>query len=130
MRMLVGYSWPGNIRELQNDIERGVVLSKGPMFELGADILPIEESSGSMEPEVMPEPASTDSLQEMQRRHVLRVLERTGWLINGPNGAGAVLNLHPNTLRSWMKRLGIRRATRGAVVAATVPVPGYVAGSG
>jgi len=124
MEMLISYSWPGNVRELQNVIERGVVLSKGPIFELGADLLPIEESSRSVGSEPTPESASTDSLQVMQRRHVLRVLERTGWLINGPNGAGAVLNLHPNTLRSLMKRLGIRRATRGAVVAATVSVPG------
>lgn len=112
MRLLVDYSWPGNIRELQNVIERGVVLSRGSVLTLGADLLPIEESDRNIEPEATPEPTSSDSLENVQRQHILRVLERTGWLISGPNGAGAVLNLHPNTLRSLMDRLGIRRATR------------------
>jgi formate hydrogenlyase transcriptional activator len=111
MRLLLDYPWPGNIRELQNVIERGVVLSRGSVLRLGADLLPVEESHGDIEPKA-PEPASTDSLKEVQRRHILRVLERTGGLISGPNGAGAVLNLHPNTLRSLMDRLGIRRAAR------------------
>ena len=56
----------------------------------------------------MPEPESPDSLEDIQRQHILRVLERTGWVISGPNGAGAILNVHPNTLRSLMNRLGIR----------------------
>jgi hypothetical protein len=59
----------------------------------------------------MPEPESTDSLADIQRQHILRVLEKTGWVISGPNGAGAILNVHPNTLHSIMKRLGIRRPT-------------------
>ena len=108
MRMLVDHSWPGNIRELQNVIERGVVLSRDSVLKLGADLLPIEESHRNIEPEATPQPASTDSLKHVQRQHILRVLERTGGLISGPNGAGAVLNLHPNTLRSLMDRLGIR----------------------
>ena len=56
-----------------------------------------------------PEAQSADSLEDIQRQHILRVLERTGWIISGPNGAGAILNVHPNTLRSLMDRLGIRR---------------------
>jgi formate hydrogenlyase transcriptional activator len=111
MSLLVEYSWPGNIRELQNVIERGVVLSRGSVLKLGADLLPIEESHGDIEPEAPPE-LTTDSLESVQRQHILRVLERTGGLISGPNGAGAVLDLHPNTLRSLMERLGIRRAAR------------------
>jgi formate hydrogenlyase transcriptional activator len=112
MRLLVDYSWPGNIRELQNVIERGVVLSKGSVLKLGADLLPIEGSDKDIEPEATPERQSTDSLEEVQRQHILRVLEKTGWLVSGPNGAGAILNIHPNTLRSLMQRLGIRRTPR------------------
>jgi formate hydrogenlyase transcriptional activator len=117
MRLLVDYSWPGNIRELQNVIERGVVLSRGSVLKLGADLLPLDESHTSLEPEATPEPAATDSLKYVERQHILRVLERTGGLISGPNGAGAVLNLHPNTLRSLMNRLGIRRSARDSATA-------------
>ena len=114
MRLLVDHSWPGNIRELQNVIERGVVLSKGSILNLGADLLPIEGPDTGEEQAFLAETKSSDSLEEIQRQHILRVLERTGWVISGPNGAGAILDLHPNTLRSLMNRLGIRRALRAA----------------
>ena len=110
MRLLVDYSWPGNIRELQNVIERGVVLSKGSILTLGPDLLPTEGSDTSVEDGSIAETNDSDSLEEVQRQHILRVLGRTGWVISGPRGAGAILNLHPNTLRSLMNRLGIRRA--------------------
>ncbi|HYL78190.1 MAG TPA: sigma 54-interacting transcriptional regulator [Bryobacteraceae bacterium] len=110
MSLLVDYSWPGNIRELQNVIERGVVLSRNSILKLGADLLPIEASDTSMVLEAGGETRASDSLEEVQRQHILRVLERTGWVISGARGAGAILNIHPNTLRSLMNRLGIRRA--------------------
>ena len=109
MRLLVDYSWPGNIRELQNVIERGVVLSRGTVLRLGPDLLPAERDT-------VPEQAApttagnSDSLEEIQRQHILRVLQKTGGVISGPRGAGAILDIHPNTLRSLMNRLGIRRA--------------------
>lgn len=109
MRLLVDYSWPGNIRELQNVIERGVVLSRGTVLRLGPDLLPAEKDT-------VPEQAApttagnSDSLEEIQRQHILRVLQKTGGVISGPRGAGAILDIHPNTLRSLMNRLGIRRA--------------------
>jgi formate hydrogenlyase transcriptional activator len=120
------YHWPGNVRELQNLVERAVIrsdrgvlpnplatsqASRGSVLKLGADLLPVEESGRRIEPGAMPEPESTDSLADIQRQHILRVLEKTGWVISGPNGAGAILNVHPNTLHSIMKRLGIRRPT-------------------
>ncbi|HYI93595.1 MAG TPA: sigma 54-interacting transcriptional regulator [Bryobacteraceae bacterium] len=117
MRFLIDYSWPGNVRELQNVIERGVVLCRGSVLKLGADLLPIEESPANLEPEATSEGTFSDSLENIQRQHILRVLERTGWLISGPNGAGAVLDLHPNTLRSLMDRLGIRRPARFSAMA-------------
>jgi len=110
MRLLVDYSWPGNIRELQNVIERGVVLSKGSILTLGSDLLPTDGSDTSVEEDSTAETNDIDSLEEVQRQHILRVLGRTGGVISGPRGAGAILRLHPNTLRSLMNRLGIRRA--------------------
>jgi formate hydrogenlyase transcriptional activator len=114
MRLLVDHSWPGNIRELQNVIERGVVLCKSTILRLGSDLLPVEGSDTSIEHGSVAEPSDDDSLEEIQRKHILRVLDRTGWVISGPRGAGAVLDLHPNTLRSLMTRLGIRRALPAA----------------
>jgi formate hydrogenlyase transcriptional activator len=123
------YDWPGNVRELQNLVERSVILSQNGVLpnplstshtyracvlELGADLLPIEESGRRTESGALPESDSTDSLEGIQRQHILRVLKRTGWVISGPKGAGAILNVHPNTLRSLMNRLGIRRATHAA----------------
>ncbi len=109
MDLLVDYSWPGNIRELQNVIERGVVLSKGPVLKLGADLLPVETSHSGTDHELVAGPESAATLESIQRQHILRVLDQTGWLMSGPNGAGAILDVHPNTLHSIMKRLGIRR---------------------
>lgn len=111
MKLLADYSWPGNVRELQNIIERGIVLCRGSVLRLGPDLLPVEASDKADfdEHEPTPEPDSFVSLEEIERRHILRVLDKTGWLISGPNGAGAILNVHPNTLRSLMKRLGIQR---------------------
>jgi transcriptional regulator with GAF, ATPase, and Fis domain len=118
------YHWPGNVRELQNLVERAVIrldngvlpnplspsqASRGSVLKFRADASTIEESGGRIEPRVMPEPQSTDSLEDIQRQHILRVLERTSWVISGPKGAGAILNVHPNTLRSLMDRLGIRQ---------------------
>jgi transcriptional regulator with GAF, ATPase, and Fis domain len=61
-----------------------------------------------IEPGALHRLESTDLLEDVQRQYILRVLDRTGWVISGPNGAGAILNVHPNTLRSLMNRLGIR----------------------
>lgn len=125
MNAFSSYDWPGNVRELQNLVERAVIrsdngvlpnplstsqASMGSVLKVEGDSRPIEESGTTIEPRAMPEPM--DSLEDIQRQHILRVLERTGWVISGPNGAGTILNLHPSTLRSLMKRLGIRRTAR------------------
>jgi formate hydrogenlyase transcriptional activator len=119
--------------ELQNLVERAVIRSDngvlpnplptspasgGSVLRLGPDLQPIEELRRRIEVGAMPELPSAESLENKQRQLILRVLERTGWVISGPNGAGAILNVHPNTLRSLMNRLGIRhqvvpRARRG-----------------
>jgi formate hydrogenlyase transcriptional activator len=129
MDLLTRYDWPGNIRELQNVVERAVVLSRGPILKLGADLLPA--GSGGM--------ASTDevaglgldnhqshdvigdpsSLEQVERRHIQSVLQKTDWVIEGERGAAKILDLHPNTLRSRMKKLGIERASLNPALPAT-----------
>lgn len=119
-----GYDWPGNVRELQNLVERAVIRSdngilpnplgasqayRAPVLPFGAVVPAIEESGRRDELRSVPASEPLDSLDEVKRQHILRVLDETGWVISGPRGAGTVLNLHPNTLRSLMDRLGIRR---------------------
>ncbi|MGC4053004.1 MAG: sigma 54-interacting transcriptional regulator [Paludibaculum sp.] len=123
MQLLENHTWPGNIRELQNVIERGVVLSHGPILRLGPDLLPMDEWNSRDEPDASTEPADPESLVEVQRQHILRVLDRTGWLISGARGAGAILNLHPNTLRSMMARLGIHRGGKANAQAQVEAIP-------
>lgn len=106
MRVMTEYPWPGNVRELQNVIERGVILSRTPILHLGPDLLPKE--GGDAQPLAIPTSASA-SLEEVEKQHILTVLSGTKWRISGPDGAGAILNIHPNTLRSRMKKLGIER---------------------
>jgi formate hydrogenlyase transcriptional activator len=129
MDCLVSYPWPGNVRELQNVIERAVVLSQASVLELDRDLLPAStpEDDGRRlthdPPVVWPairetEPASPPvgqtpsglaTLKEMERQHILAALRQTDGVIQGPKGAARILNLHPNTLRSRMEKLGIRR---------------------
>jgi formate hydrogenlyase transcriptional activator len=117
------YHWPGNVRELQNLVERAMIRSDNGVLpnplstwqarrnsglEIPVDARTSEESGRRTEPVLTAKPRSMDSLEDVQRQHILRVLERTGGVISGPSGAGAILNVHPNTLRSLMNRLGIR----------------------
>ena len=112
MQLLSRYEWPGNIRELQNVIERAVVLCSGTVLKLGADLLPI---SGDVQPEEQlisgngHSAGASASLEHVEKNHIIDVLEQTGWVIEGARGAAKVLDLHPNTLRSRMKKLGIER---------------------
>ena len=115
MDILSRYDWPGNIRELQNVIERAVVLSRTPVLKLGNDLLPVRNLSSTDHFVSLGEHSSNgnrqpSSLEEMEKRHIRDVLEHTSWVIEGDRGAARVLDLHPNTLRSRMKKLGIERA--------------------
>ncbi|MGO9062249.1 MAG: sigma-54 interaction domain-containing protein [Candidatus Binataceae bacterium] len=120
MERLVAYPWPGNIRELENVIERAVILSAGAELEVAAEALPVTiETAPGRDLGVKPgRPQVQDSadanpltLEEMERRHIVEVLNRTTWKIDGPNGAAVLLNLNPSTLRSRIKKLGIRRSS-------------------
>ena len=115
MERLVRYPWPGNVRELQNVIERAVVLAKGPELELDEKLGPGERESSSAKVEAIPvPPANLASLEEIERRHIVAILEQADWVIEGPKGAAFVLKLHPNTLRSRMGKLGIRRGGKAS----------------
>jgi transcriptional regulator with GAF, ATPase, and Fis domain len=100
MDRLMKYSWPGNIRELENVIERATILAKGLMLQIDDVLL-----HGNSDP-LMP---TSDSLEEVERAHILRVLKDVGWVVEGKQGAGARLGLHSNTLRSRMQKLGIKK---------------------
>jgi PAS domain S-box-containing protein len=99
MQRLSDYRWPGNIRELQNVVERAAILSPGPVVEIGAELL----TAGG-------EPEASGTLQDVERRHIASVLRTTRGVIEGPSGAARILGLHPNTLRSRMKKLGVGSA--------------------
>ena len=108
---LAEYDWPGNVRELQNVIERAVVLSPSSALEI--DPLVLKPASTVVALSTTPAknalPDDPTALEEMDRRHILSVLERASWVIEGSNGAARLLNLHASTLRSRMKKLGISR---------------------
>jgi formate hydrogenlyase transcriptional activator len=118
MENLLNYPWPGNIRELQNIIERAVVLSVDSTLRLDRDLMPIAASKKGMEaPETdAPEHRQADlesprlllTLDEVDRNHILVALQHTGGVVDGPKGAAKILNLHPNTLRHRMDKLGIK----------------------
>jgi formate hydrogenlyase transcriptional activator len=117
MDRLVGYGWPGNVRELQNVIERAVVLATGPVLEIEDDLLrpAPADAAATGSPPTAPAPAGTDSvglaetLEEVERTQISAALQRSGGVVEGPRGAAALLKMHPNTLRSRMEKLGIRR---------------------
>ena len=100
MDQLATYSWPGNVRELENVIERAAILSQGPLLQI--DDTPLRSSNSA-------EPATSGTLEEVERTHIARVLREVEWVIEGKRGAAARLGLHPNTLRSRMQKLGIKK---------------------
>jgi formate hydrogenlyase transcriptional activator len=89
------------VRELQNVIERASILAHGRVVDLQPDLLPATAHR--------PEAPGLGTLDEVERQHILRVVRQENWIIEGQKGAASVLGLHPNTLRSRMKRLGIAR---------------------
>jgi formate hydrogenlyase transcriptional activator len=112
MERLMAYPWPGNVRELENVVERALVLSRGGVLDIGPDQLP--SVPGAPAPARVAPPASSfgptsATLEEVERSHILATLLKTGGVVEGPNGAARLLNMHPNTLRSRMKKLGISR---------------------
>jgi formate hydrogenlyase transcriptional activator len=128
MQRLGEYPWPGNIRELENVLERAVILANGSTLDIAADLLPTPATLPSAGEATSSEDREADSpiavthstpagqpqasLEKVERDHILSVLQQTNWLITGPRGAAKVLGLKPSTLRNRMKKLGIARAPR------------------
>jgi formate hydrogenlyase transcriptional activator len=102
MDALVHHQWPGNIRELQNLIERSVIQSKGPVLQV--PLTGLNSSNGAS-----PDGAGRRTLEEAEREHILATLKETKWLVSGPRGAAARLGMNRSTLQFRMKKLGILR---------------------
>ncbi len=101
MDALARHPWPGNVRELRNVIEHAAILATGETLRVPA--------LGDVEPGA----ALPQTLSDLEREHILRTLDATGWRVKGPNGAAAILGLNPATLYSRMKKLGIRPRRQG-----------------
>jgi formate hydrogenlyase transcriptional activator len=119
MEALAGYSWPGNIRELENFIERAVLLSPGKELRVTiSELKPVAvaadagtDSSSSSTSLSSSTSANTPiaTLEDAERVHILRALRQTEWRIAGPKGAAAILGMKRTTLQARMRKLGIRR---------------------
>jgi formate hydrogenlyase transcriptional activator len=103
MDVLTRYDWPGNIRELQNLIERAVILSAGPTLDIPVASLNGRRHGSAHHDHEMP------TLEQAERRHIVGALEGTNWVIGGPNGAAARLGMKRSTLQFRMRKLGIVR---------------------
>jgi formate hydrogenlyase transcriptional activator len=123
MDALVGYAWPGNIRELENFIERAVLLSPGkelrvPVSELksndavnlaGNSAVGADSSYSTSLTSSSSSTSSISTLEDAERQHILRALRQTEWRIAGPRGAAAILGMKRTTLQARMRKLGVRR---------------------
>lgn len=105
VRVMRAYSWPGNIRELRNFIERSVILSPGPV--LCAPLMDLEETLGMVT-------GTPVTMEDAEREHICRTLEQTKWVVAGPRGAAARLGVKRSTLYFRMRKLGISRSPQSA----------------
>ncbi|PKN42694.1 MAG: Fis family transcriptional regulator [Deltaproteobacteria bacterium HGW-Deltaproteobacteria-18] len=102
LEALENYDWPGNVRELESVIERATIISPGPSLRI------LDHFNAPLKPS---EPAGSDvkALAELEHDHILQVLRKTNWRVEGKNGAAAILDINPSTLRARMRKLGIQR---------------------
>jgi chemotaxis protein methyltransferase CheR len=103
MKTLENYSWPGNVRELENVIERAVINTEGTKLWLADKLEPPQGSDLSL--------TQLSTLAEIERDHIIQVLEEKNWTIEGEKGAAVILGLNPSTLRARLRKLGIKRPT-------------------
>jgi len=104
MERLTRYPWPGNIRELENLMERAVILSTGPVLRVPLEDLSVRGTSPHLNWHAEPR-----TLEEAEREHILRTIKETKWVLSGPRGAAARLGMNRSTLQFRMKKLGIHR---------------------
>jgi transcriptional regulator with GAF, ATPase, and Fis domain len=101
----MSYDWPGNVRELENFVERSAILGKAALLEASeSHAAPVGQTTKPAAAQSSPE-----SLEDVERCHILRVLEQTRWAIEGERGAARILGLNPSTLRGRLRKLGIRK---------------------
>jgi formate hydrogenlyase transcriptional activator len=100
MEALQRHSWPGNIRELRNIVERAMIVSSGPKLRIHLSQAPAPSPSNA-----------SRRLEDVERHHILSTLQESGWRVRGPNGAAAKLGLKPTTLEARMAKLGVDRPT-------------------
>ena len=99
MNALQDYQWPGNVRELENVLERAVINSSGPKLRLVDELKkPSKELATAQK-----------TLEEVERDHIIRILEQTNWKVSGKDGAAEILGLNRSTLRARIRKLGIRQ---------------------
>ena len=101
MHTLQAHSWPGNVRELANVIERAVIQTHGSVLQMTNRFV--------QGPEYLSHTQATQTLEQVERDYIIRVLEDTGWRVEGQYGAARILDLNPSTLRTRMLKLGIQR---------------------
>jgi transcriptional regulator with GAF, ATPase, and Fis domain len=104
MLALQRYDWPGNIRELENLIERAIITAQNRVLEVD-----LPENS-------CPIIKEDKTLEEVEREYIINVLEKTKWKISGPGSASMIIGIHPNTLRSRLKKLGIKKLISSDIV--------------
>jgi formate hydrogenlyase transcriptional activator len=108
MSALASYAWPGNIRELQNFIERSVIVTSGNVLQ--PPLATLQSSTGA-------ESLGAVTLEDAERDHIRKILEQTRWVVAGPNGAAARLGIKRSTLYFRMQKLGISRSNRDPIPA-------------
>jgi formate hydrogenlyase transcriptional activator len=104
-QLLQSHHWPGNIRELENVMERGVIMSKGDKFKIDNWLL---EDAGGMT-SITGKNGVIESLEENERMHIVRALDQTNWRVTGDQGAARLLQINERTLQSRIRKLQIQR---------------------
>ena len=99
MNTLEDYQWPGNVRELENVLERAVINSSGPKLRLVDELKKPHKDLTTTQ----------KTLEEVERDHIVRILEQTNWKVSGKNGAAEILGLNRSTLRARIRKLGIHQ---------------------
>src|SRR5258708_39699435 len=113
MDALSRYHWPGNIRELQNVIERAVIISTGPVLSVDVADLKFPKFGHPLErpecPKSSTDGALHDVLEQSERQKIFKALEQSNWVVAGPKGAAAHLGMKRSTLQQRIRKLGIAR---------------------